>query len=83
MEPKVLPGVQEVVEPCKVESAIGPILFGIGWGLAGLIPEAAFAGLATSVHSHWSLLAASFVGYRIPAYVQEYRDGQVQTQSTS
>lgn len=40
----------------------GATLFGVGWGLAGLCPGPAIAGLAFGVWQFWLFVAAMFAG---------------------
>ena len=41
---------------------VGPAIFGIGWGLAGICPGPAFALLATGGATAWVFAAAMFAG---------------------
>jgi uncharacterized protein len=50
----------------KSRTAIGSALFGIGWGLCGVCPGPAIAGLGAG---NWSLLIA-LAGIIVGAYVQ-------------
>ncbi len=49
----------------------GAALFGIGWGLAGLCPGPAFAGLATGKLEIIAFVATMLVGYRIMATLED------------
>lgn len=41
---------------------VGPALFGIGWGLAGLCPGPALTALTTGGYAAWIFAVAMFVG---------------------
>lgn len=41
---------------------VGPAIFGVGWGLAGICPGPAFALLATGGAAAWVFAAAMFAG---------------------
>lgn len=48
----------------------GAVLFGIGWGLAGLCPGPAFAGLATGKAEIVAFVACMLIGYRLMATLE-------------
>lgn len=48
----------------------GAVLFGVGWGLAGLCPGPAFAGLAAGKIEIFAFVAFMLVGYRLMATLE-------------
>ena len=48
----------------------GPILFGVGWGIAGLCPGPAIAALAASPKTTWAFFVAMLTGMFL---MQHYR----------
>lgn len=44
---------------------VGPAIFGVGWGLAGICPGPAFALLATGGAAAWVFAAAMFAGMAV------------------
>ncbi|WP_308515867.1 DUF6691 family protein [Sphingomonas flavescens] len=53
----------------------GAALFGIGWGLAGLCPGPAIAGLVLGYWQNWLFVAAMLAGMWLHQRYAEARDG--------
>lgn len=54
----------------------GATLFGIGWGLVGLCPGPAIAGLAFGYWQTWLFAAALVAGMRLHRLYADVRDGR-------
>ncbi|PSL21737.1 DUF6691 family protein [Shimia abyssi] len=56
---------------------LGSILFGMGWGLAGLCPGPAVASLSYGGWPHWLFLAAMLLGFAAAPFVRTQLDSAV------
>ncbi|WP_435136955.1 DUF6691 family protein [Pseudopelagicola sp. nBUS_19] len=56
---------------------LGSVMFGIGWGLAGLCPGPAVASLSYGGWPHWIFLCAMLVGFRTAPLVRSQLDSAV------
>lgn len=59
----------------------GAALFGIGWGLVGLCPGPAIAGLALGTWQAWVFVAAMMAGMWLHRAYAELRDGRAPSPS--
>ncbi|MEP2533825.1 DUF6691 family protein [Shimia sp.] len=53
---------------------LGSVMFGMGWGLAGLCPGPAVASLSYGGWPHWVFLAAMLFGFGAAPYVRAQLD---------
>lgn len=56
---------------------LGSVLFGIGWGLAGLCPGPAIAALSYGGAGHWLFLAAMLTGMAVAPQLRSRLDRAV------
>ncbi len=59
--------------------AIGSVMFGFGWGLAGLCPGPSVASLSYGGAGHWVFFAAMIAGMALTPTVRRALDRQVAT----
>lgn len=53
---------------------LGSVLFGVGWGLSGVCPAAAFAGLGSGIYGLGVAILAMFLGALAQAHFLPDRD---------
>lgn len=67
-EPVSLPQTQQISKPL----VLGSVLFGVGWGLAGLCPAPAVVVAAVGNGGAAVFVAAMFLGFGLQALMQSY-----------
>lgn len=55
---------------------IGAALFGVGWGIGGLCPGPAFAGLATGEAKMFGFVLMMIFGYRLTCFLETRRQAR-------